>query len=433
MVHAKGAGAFGTFEVTNDISKYTSALVFSSVGKKTPITVRFSQVAGNMGSADTVRDVRGFSIKFHTSDGIWDLVGNNTPIFFIRDPTLFPHFIHTQKRNPVTNLRDWDAYWDFMSLRPETTYQFMILYSDRGIPDGYRYMHGFGSHTFSLINKEGKLTYCKFIFNSNQGFKSLDVKKARDLQGRDPDYAVRDLYNTIARGDFPSWNFYIQVMTPEEASKSKFDPFDLTKVWPKDQFPLLKVGKFTLNKNPENYFAEVEQLAFSPANFIPGIGPSPDKILQARIFSYRDTQVYRLGVNHQQLPVNAPFRTRNYQRDGQSTFDNQGGAPNYYPNSFNGPKPSEYNLSKIAPALHVSGKIDRYESGNEDNFSQAKEFYLKELNYAERGRLVENIAEDLKNAAEFIQNRVIQVFTQVNENFGIQIAEKLKQIPEADL
>lgn len=283
VVHAKGAGAFGYFEVTSpEIQKYSAAKLFNAVGKKTPIAIRFSTVGGESGSADTVRDPRGFAMKFYTEDGIWDLVGNNTPIFFIRDPILFPSFIHTQKRNPATHLKDADMFWDFISLRPETTHQVMFLFSDRGIPDGYRHMNGYGSHTFKLINDDGKPSYCKFHFKTNQKIKNLPVDRANELAASDPDYSIRDLYSAIAKGDYPQWNCHIQTMTYDEAQKASFNPFDVTKVWPQAEYPLIPVGKLVLDRNPNNYFAEVEQIAFSPANLVPGIEPSPDKMLQGK-------------------------------------------------------------------------------------------------------------------------------------------------------
>ncbi|CAL1265604.1 unnamed protein product, partial [Larinioides sclopetarius] len=325
VVHAKGAGAFGFFEVTHDITQYTRAKVFSEVGKRTPIAVRFSFVSGESGSADSSRDPRGFAIKFYTEEGNWDLVGNNTPVFFIRDPILFPVFIHSQKRNPVTHLKDADMFWDFLSLRPESTHQVSILFSDRGIPFGYRFMNGYGSDTFKLVNAENEAVYCKFIYKSDQGIRNLSPEASRELAGTDPDYATRDLYNAIARGDFPSWTFYIQVMTFEQARTWRFNPFDVTKVWPQKEFPLIEVGKLVLNRNPTNYFAEVEQIAFTVSNLVPGIEPSPDKMLQGRLFSYADTQKYRLGTNYLQLPVNCPYRVRprNYQRDGEMTIYSQ--------------------------------------------------------------------------------------------------------------
>lgn len=425
MVHAKGAGAFGYFEVTHDITKYCAASVFSKVGKRTPIAVRFSTVGGESGSADTVRDPRGFAVKFYTEDGIWDLVGNNTPIFFIRDPILFPSFIHTQKRNPQTHLKDADMFWDFITLRPETTHQVMFLFSDRGIPDGHRHMNGYGSHTFKLINSEGKPVYCKFHYKTDQGIKNLDVKKAGELAGSDPDYSIRDLYNAIHEGKYPSWTLYIQVMTLEQAAKCKFNPFDLTKVWSHSEYPLITVGKLVLDRNPTNYFAEIEQIAFNPAHMIPGIEPSPDKMLQGRLFSYGDTHRHRLGANYLQLPVNCPYKVRNYQRDGPQAINNQGNAPNYHPNSFGGPT-DDLRAKSLSLPFTVSGDVLRYDSGDEDNYSQAKIFYQKVLNKAEQERLIQNIAGSLKGAVGFIQERAVKNFSQVDETFGKRLADALK-------
>lgn len=424
VVHAKGAGAFGYFEVTHDITRYSKAAVFSHVGKRTPIAVRFSTVGGESGSADTVRDPRGFAVKFYTEEGNWDLVGNNTPIFFIRDPMLFPVFIHTQKRNPVTHLRDWDMFWDFLSQRPESTHQVMFLFSDRGIPDGYRHMNGYGSHTFKLVNEEGTPVYCKFHYKTNQKIQNILASKAEDLAGSDPDYSIRDLYNNIAGGNHPSWTFYIQVMTFAEAEKWKWNPFDLTKIWPHKDFPLIEVGQLVLDKNPTNYFADVEQVAFSPSHLVPGIEPSLDKMLQGRLFSYPDTHRHRLGPNYLQLPVNCPFATKiaNYQRDGPMAFNNQKGAPNYFPNSFSGPQDSP--RGKLSP-FEVSGDVARYNSGDEDNFSQCTLFY-NILTSDERDRLVDNIVGTLKNAADFIQERAAKNFSQVHQDFGQKIRNGLK-------
>ncbi|GFR09547.1 catalase [Trichonephila clavata] len=321
VAHAKGAGAFGFFEVTDDITKYCKAKLFSEVGKKTPIAVRFSTVGGESGSADTVRDLRGFAIKFYTEEGNWDLAGNNSPIFFVRDPMLFPSLNPATKRNPVTHLRDPDMTWDFFSLRPETTYQVMWLFSDRGIPFSYRHMNGYGTNTFKLVNSKNEAVYCKFHYITDQGIKNRTNEEAQKVVATDPDFATRDLYNAIANQNFPSWTMYIQVMTFEQAKNWEFNPFDVTKVWQKKEFPLIKVGKFVLNRNPKNYFAEVEQLAFTPSYMVPGIEPSPDKMLQGRLFACADTQRYRLGANFLQIPVNCPYRTRprNYERDGPDT------------------------------------------------------------------------------------------------------------------
>nr|CAH7746482.1 unnamed protein product [Callosobruchus chinensis] len=425
VVHAKGAGAFGYFEVTNDISQYSAAKVFSSMGKKTPIAIRFSTVGGKSGSADTVRDVRGFAVKFYTEDGIWDLVGNNTPIFFIRDPALFPHFIHTQKTNPQTNLRDTNMFWDFISLRQECTHQTMLLFADRGIPDGYRHMNGYGSHTYKMVNKEGKFVYCKFHFKTDQGVRNLDSKRADEIAGTDPDYSTRDLFNAIADRDYPSWTFYIQVMTPEQAASCKLNPFDMTKVWPHSHYPLIEVGKIVLNRNPENYFAEIEQLAFSPSHMVPGIEPSPDRMLLGRLFAYGDTQRYRLGANYLQLPVNCPYKVRNYQRDGAGCHYNQGAAPNYHPNSFGGPDNDQWAKSLQKPYA-VTGDVGRYDTGDEDNFSQATVFYQKTLDKAAQERLIRNIVAHLSDAADFIQERTVRMFSNVDKTLGDRIAEGLK-------
>ncbi|EEZ97708.2 Catalase-like Protein [Tribolium castaneum] len=405
------------------MQKYTAAKVFAHVGKKTPIAVRFSQVAGEMGYPDTVRDVRGFAVKFYTEDGIWDLVGNNTPIFFIRDSILFPSFIHILKRNPVTHLRpDYDMFWDFISLRPETTHQTLVLFSDRGIPSSYRHMHGYGSNTFTLINSHGQPFYCKFHYLTNQGIRTLGSSKATEIAGQDPDFHTRDLYNAIATGNYPSWSFYIQIMTPEQAEKHPWDPFDVTKVWLHADFPLIPVGKLVLNRNPKNYFAEVEQMAFDPAHLIPGIEPSPDRMLQGRLFNYGDTARYRLGANNLQLPVNSPFKLHNFSRDGFATLDSQGGAPNYHPNSFGGPD-NDKRAQALSPLWQVGGSAGRYDNGGEDwdNYGQARLLYHRVLKEEEKERLVDNIVSWLKNAAGFLQERAIKNFANVDEEFGRKI------------
>lgn len=437
VVHAKGAGAFGYFEVTNsEITKYCAAKVFEKVGKRTPIAVRFSTVGGESGSADTVRDPRGFAMKFYTDDGIWDLVGNNTPIFFLRDPILFPSFIHTQKRNPATHLKDADMFWDFISLRPETTHQVLFLFSDRGIPDGYRHMNGYGSHTFKSVNANGEAFYIKFHSKTDQGIKNLDVSRADELAGSDPDYSIRDLYNHIAKGQFPSWTFNVQIMTFQQAEKFKFNPFDLTKVWPQSEYPLIRVGKFVLDRNPNNYFAEVEQIAFSPSHLVPGIEPSPDKMLQGRLFSYADTHRHRIGANYLQLPVNCPYHVslKNYQRDGPMNFtDNQAGAPNYFPNSFSGPTEDE-RVKKLQPAFSLSGDVYRTNPGdNDDYFAQAADFYNRVLNTEERKRLISNIVGHLSGASTFLQERAVKNFSQVNADFGRQLTDGLQLKRTANL
>uniref|UniRef100_A0A0B7BJZ7 Catalase n=1 Tax=Arion vulgaris TaxID=1028688 RepID=A0A0B7BJZ7_9EUPU len=426
VVHAKGAGAFGEFVVTNDISRYTKANLFGQVGKTTPVLIRFSTVGGESGSADTARDPRGFAVKFYTEEGNYDIVGNNTPIFFIRDPILFPSFIHTQKRNPVTHLKDPDMFWDFISQRPETTHQVLFLFSDRGTPDGYRHVHGYGSHTFKLVNSEGKVSYCKYHFRTNQGIKNLPAEEANRLTGADPDYSIRDLYNAIATKNYPSWTVAIQVIDGETAESAvDWNPFDVTKVWPHSKYPLINVGVLTLNRNPKNYFAEIEQAAFSPAHFVPGVEPSPDKMLQGRLFSYADTHRHRLGLNYLSLPVNCPYRTKvsNYQRDGPHTSNgNQEGAPNYFPNTFNGPA---QNSKYLESSFNVNGLVSKYETANEDNFSQPSQFYRNVLNDGERTRLAQNIAGHLRDALPRIQDVAISNFTQVDYQLGSDIRKFL--------
>nr|AFS60095.1 catalase [Apostichopus japonicus] len=431
VVHAKGAGAFGYFEVTHDITQYTKASLFNKIGKKTPLGIRFSTVGGESGSADSARDPRGFAVKFYTEDGNWDLVGNNTPIFFIRDPIFFPSFIHTQKRNPVTHLKDANMFWDFISLRPESTHQVSFLFSDRGTPDGYRHMNGYGSHTFKLVNAQGEAVYCKFHMKTDQGIKNMSGERAGEVASSDPDYAIRDLYNAIADGNFPSWSFYLQVMTFDQAEKFRFNPFDLTKVWSQKEYPLIPVGKMVLNRNPTNYFAEVEQIAFSPAHMVPGIEPSPDKMLQGRLFSYSDTHRHRLGTNYQQLPVNCPMSARpnNYQRDGPAcATDNQTGAPNYFPNSFNGPSDDpKYAQSQI----HYSGDVRRYRTDDDDNYSQPGVFWREVLTDEDRAALVKNMAGHLKDAVPFIQDRVIKNWSQADSDWGARLRKAVDAFKSA--
>ncbi|XP_022701562.1 catalase-like isoform X1 [Varroa jacobsoni] len=429
VVHAKGAGAFGYFEVTDDITKYSKAAVFASIGKRTPIAVRFSTVGGESGSADTVRDPRGFAVKFYTEEGNWDIVGNNTPIFFIRDPFLFPSFIHTQKRNPRTHCKDPDMFWDFLSLRPESTHQVLILFSDRGIPNGYRHMNGYGSHTFKLVNADNDINYCKFHYKTDQGISNLTVERANELAASDPDYSIRDLYNAIENGKHPSWTLYIQIMTSQQAEKFPFNPFDVTKVWPHADYPLIPVGKLVLNRNPTNYFAEVEQMAFSPANLVPGIEPSPDKMLQGRLFSYNDTHRHRLGPNYLQIPVNCPYatRVRNAQRDGAMCINgNQGAATNYYPDSFGGPV-TNLKYKENFGEKWVTADVSRWNSEDEDNFTQPGLFY-KMLSQPERERLASNIANHLKDAQDFIQQRAIKNFTSAHPALGAAIRSKIQAL-----
>ena len=335
-MHAKGSGAYGTFTVTHDITKYTKAKIFSEIGKKTEMFARFSTVAGERGAADAERDIRGFAMKFYTEEGNWDLVGNNTPVFFLRDPLKFPDLNHAVKRDPRTNMRSAKNNWDFWSSLPEALHQVTITMSDRGIPLSYRHMHGFGSHTFSMINAKNERVWVKFHFVTQQGIKNLTDAEAESIVAKDRESHQRDLYESIERGEFPRWKMFIQVMTEDQAKKMPYNPFDLTKVWYHGDFPLIEVGYFELNRNPENYFAEVEQSAFNPANVVPGIGFSPDKMLQGRLFSYGDAQRYRLGVNHHQIPVNAPrCPVNSYHRDGQMRVNNNAGSTiGYEPNSY---------------------------------------------------------------------------------------------------
>lgn len=423
VVHAKGSGAFGYFEVTKDVTQYTCADFLSKVGKKTDLLVRFSTVGGEKGSADTARDPRGFAIKFYTDEGNYDMVGNNTPTFFIRDGIKFPDFIHTQKRNPISNLKDPDAFWDFMSLTPESIHQATILFSDRGTPDGFRFMHGYSSHTYMWYNAKGEHFWFKWHFRTNQGIRNLINDKATELAGTDPDYATRDLFDSIAKGDYPSWTAYVQIMTPEQAEKFRFDAFDITKTWPQKEYPLVEVGKFVLNRNPEDYFTEIEQAAFSPSNFVPGIASSPDKMLQIRLFSYPDTHRHRLGTNFHQIPVNAPKHpVHNYQRDG---YMNMGAdvAPNYYPNSFDGAAPDK---KYTVPPIDVEGMAARHEYKlTDDDFIQAGILYSEVLSDYDKTNLIGNIVGHIKNAQQRIQYRQTALFYKANADYGTRVAQDL--------
>ncbi|HEX7674539.1 MAG TPA: catalase [Bdellovibrio sp.] len=423
VVHAKGSGAYGTLTITHDISKYTKAEVFSEVGKKTDLFLRFSTVAGEKGSADTERDPRGFAVKFYTEQGNWDLVGNNTPVFFERDPLKFSDFIHSQKRDPQTGYKNATRMWDYWQYAPEALHQITILFSDRGTPDGYRFMNGYGSHTYSFINSKNERYWVKFHFKTLQGIKNLSAERAQELAGTDPDYAGRDLFEAIERNQYPRWALKIQVMSETDADHYKVNPFDLTKIWSHKDYPLIDVGVMELNRNPENYFAEVEQAAFSPANVVPGIGFSPDKMLQARLFSYPDAQRYRLGVNYQSLPVNRPRSEVNtYHRDGSMRFDgNAGRQTNYEPNGFEGPA---QNADFAEPPLKISGDVDRHNAhlGNDD-FSQAGDLY-RLLTPAERDRLTTNIANAMKGVPSDIVQANIQHFLQCDPEYGQSIAKK---------
>jgi len=426
VVHAKGAGAHGYFEVTHDVARYTKAKFLSKVGKRTEVFVRFSTVGGEKGSADAARDPRGFAVKFYTEEGNYDLVGNNTPVFFIRDPLKFPDFIHTQKRHPATNLKDPDMFWDFLSLTPESIHQVTILFSDRGTPRSFRHMHGYSGHTFKWYNDKGEYYWVKIHFTTDQGIQNLTREEADGLSGEDPDHATRDLYQAIERGEYPSWTVSLQIMTPEQAAEYRFDPFDITKVLPHGDFPLVPLGRMVLNRNPENYFAEVEQSAFSPGNFVPGIAASPDKLLQGRLFSYHDSHRHRLGPNYHLIPVN---RTKgvpvdNYQRDGAMRTDaNAGGGPNYYPNTFGGPQPMP---EAAEPPFEVAGMAARqpYTHPNDD-FVQAGDLYRKVMTDQDRDHLIGNIVAHLGNAQKRHQLRQTALFFKADPEYGRRVAEGL--------
>ena len=426
IVHAKGSAAHGTLTITNDISKYSKATVFNRVGNQVRTFLRFSTVAGERGAADAERDVRGFALKFYSEEGNWDLVGNNTPVFFVRDPLKFPDFIHTQKRDPKTNMRNNAAAWDFWSLSPESLHQVTILMSDRGLPRNYRQMNGYGSHTYSFINAQGERFWVKCHFKSMQGHAFYTDEEAANVVGDDRESAQRDLFESIERGNYPRWRFCVQVMPEADAANYRWNPFDLTKVWPHSDFPLIEVGILELNRNPKNYFAEVEQAAFSPANVVPGIGHSPDKMLQARIFSYSDAHRYRLGVNHDLVPVNRPrCPVMNYHRDGFMRVDGNGdGSVNYEPNSFNGPVQRK---AFDEPPLPLSGDAARYNHrDSNDDYTQAGNLF-RLMTAAQRERLFGNIARHMKagNTPEAIQLRQICHFFRANPAYGMGVAKAL--------
>ncbi|WP_062351293.1 catalase KatA [Bacillus kwashiorkori] len=431
VVHAKGGGAHGYFEVTNDMSPYTKAKLFNGVGKRTPLFIRFSTVAGELGSADTVRDPRGFAVKFYTEEGNYDIVGNNTPIFFIRDAIKFPDFIHTQKRDPKTHLKNPTAVWDFWSLSPESLHQVTYLFGDRGLPLTWRHMNGYASHTFKWVNAEGEAVWVKYHFKTDQGVKNMDPELAAKIAGENPDYHIEDLHNAIEKGDYPSWTLYVQIMPLEDANTYKWDPFDVTKVWSHKDYPLIEVGKMVLNRNPENYFAEVEQAAFSPGTLVPGVETSPDKMLQGRLFAYHDTQRYRIGANFNLLPINQPkVPASNYQRDGfMNPSTNGGGSVYYEPNSFDGPK--EDPNAKIVP-FEVSGVADSVSYDSDDHYTQAGDLY-RLMSDEEKTRLVNNIVASMKLVTlDEIKQRQIEHFYKADPEYGARVAEGLGlPVPEA--
>ncbi|HEC1767091.1 TPA: catalase [Campylobacter lari] len=423
-VHAKGSGAYGELKITKDISQYTKAKVLQ-LGENTPLFIRFSTVAGEAGAADAERDVRGFAIKFYTKEGNWDLVGNNTPTFFIRDAYKFPDFIHTQKRDPRTHLRSNNAAWDFWSLCPESLHQITILMSDRGIPASYRHMHGFGSHTYSLINDKNERFWVKFHFKTKQGIKNLTNEEAANLIANDRESHQRDLYEAIEKGDFPKWTFQIQVLKEDEAEKLGFNPFDLTKVWPHSIVPLIEVGELVLNKNVQNYFNEVEQAAFSPSNIVPGIGFSPDKMLQARIFSYPDAHRYRIGTNYHLLPVNrAKSEVNTYNVAGAMNFDTyKNGAAYYEPNSYDD-SPKE-DKSYLEPDLALEGSAQRYAPLDDDFYTQPRALF-DIMNQDQKEQLFKNIATSMSGVDEKIIARALSHFEKISSEYANGVKKALK-------
>ncbi|MDO8413418.1 MAG: catalase [Gallionellaceae bacterium] len=421
VVHAKGAGAYGKFTVTHDLAKYTRAGLFAKAGNSCEVFARFSTVAGELGSADTARDPRGFALKFYTEEGNWDLVGNNTPVFFVRDALKFSDFIHSQKRHPETGMRDNTMQWDFWSLSPESLHQITTLFSDRGIPATLRHMHGFGSHTFSLWNDQGERYWVKWHFKTLQGIKNLSNEEAAEIAGRDLDYHRRDLHDAIAQGDFPHWLVQVQIMPERDAETYAINPFDLTKVWPHKDYPCQDVGVLELNRNPQNFFAEVEQAAFEPGNMPPGLGASPDKMLQARLLSYPDAHRYRIGINYAAMDVNKPRCPINtYHRDGSTRFDGNGGsAVNYQPNSFNGPVD---DARFREPPLKISGDADRYSHriGNDD-YQQAGALY-RLMSTAQKSQLVNNLVGAMQGVPRFIQIRQLGHFYKADKEYGNGVA-----------
>ncbi|KAH9475937.1 Peroxisomal catalase [Psilocybe cubensis] len=433
VVHAKAAGAHGYFEVTHDLSDITSAPLLKSVGKKVRVTARFSTVGGESGSADTARDPRGFALKLRTDEGNWDWVFNNTPVFFIRDPAKFPHFIHTQKRHPQSHLKDADMFWDYLSQNPESIHQIMILFSDRGTPDGYHNMHGYSGHTFKWLKDDGTFVYTQVHVRADKGFKTLDDATATKLAGENPEYGIESLFNAIESGNYPSWTVYVQTMTVEQAEKFRYNILDLTKVWPHSEFPLRPFGKFVLNENPQNYFAEIEQAAFSPSHLIPYIEPSADPVLQSRLFSYPDTHRHRLGVNYQQLPVNAPVApVNNFQRAGAMTFISQGSAPNYQssiqPLLYKAPPAGiDYSARDVERlARHeafIGGAWRDLSVITELDFEQPRALWTKVWGEKEKAAYVNNVVGHFKNVKNAtVKARQLSVWAAVDQGLSDRIA-----------
>lgn len=426
VVHAKGSAAYGELKITADISQFTKAKVLQK-GEVTPLFLRFSTVAGESGAADAERDVRGFAIKFYTKEGNWDLVGNNTPTFFIRDPYKFPDFIHTQKRDPRTHLRNANAAWDFWTLCPESLHQVTILMSDRGIPASYRHMHGFGSHTYSLLNDKGERFWVKFHFKTQQGIKNLTNKEAEEIIAKDRESHQRDLYNSIEKGDFPKWTFQVQILPENEVDKLGFNPFDLTKVWPHSIVPLMDIGEIILNKNPQNYFNEVEQAAFSPSNIVPGIGFSPDKMLQGRIFSYPDAHRYRIGTNYHLLPVNrARSEVNTYNVAGAMNFDEYKNKSAYYePNSYDD-SPKE-DKSYLEPDLILEGAAQRYAPLDNDFYTQPKALF-DIMNASQKEQLFKNIASSMEGVEQKIIDKALMHFEKISKEYAEGVKKSIRSI-----
>jgi catalase len=423
-MHAKGSAAYGTFTVTNDITRYTRAKIFSEIGKKTELFARFTTVAGERGAADAERDIRGFAVKFYTQEGNWDLVGNNTPVFFLRDPLKFPDLNHAVKRDPRTNLRSAKNNWDFWTSLPEALHQITIVMSDRGIPATYRHMHGFGSHTFSLINADNQRYWVKFHFKSHQGIKNLTDAEAETIIGKDRESHQRDLYQSIDKGDCPKWTLQMQIMPEADAAKVSYNPFDLTKIWPHADYPLIEVGTMELNRNPANFFAEVEQSAFNPASVVPGIGFSPDKMLQGRLFSYGDAQRYRLGVNHHLIPVNAPrCPVHSYHRDGaMRTDDNHGGTLGYEPND-QGEWAEQPDFQE--PPLLLEGSAGHWDHRQDDDYFSQPGALFRLMSEQQQQVLFDNTARSIGDAPRAIQLRHIRHCMQADLGYGQGIAEAL--------
>lgn len=425
VVHAKGSGAYGELKITADISQFTNAKVLQK-GEVTPLFLRFSTVAGESGAADAERDVRGFAIKFYTKEGNWDLVGNNTPTFFIRDPYKFPDFIHTQKRDPRTNLRNANAAWDFWTLCPEALHQITILMSDRGIPASYRHMHGFGSHTYSLINDKGERFWVKFHFKTQQGIKNLTNKEAEEIIAKDRESHQRDLYNSIEKGDFPKWTFQVQILPENEVDKLGFNPFDLTKVWPHSIVPLMNIGEMILNKNPQNYFNEVEQATFSPSNIVPGIGFSPDKMLQGRIFSYPDAHRYRVGTNYHLLPINrARSEVNTYNVAGAMNFDEYKNKSAYYePNSYDDSPKEDKNY--LEPDLNLEAAAQRYAPLDNDFYTQPKALF-DIMNDSQKEQLFNNIASSMEGVEQKIIDKALIHFEKISKEYAEGVKKALSK------